>query len=129
MLTNQIAFLEEGEPFQAPLSCFSQHRYKEERNSTTSYNFSKQKHLKREKSCGLKISAKDSRREDHMVLAPLPLHYCLQEKITPQETNFEIHTKHESRGLPESCSLAALAVVIPQNGGRALHILGDSWDA
>lgn len=107
MLTNQmIAFLEEGEPFQAPLSCFSQHRYKEERNSTASYNFSKRKHFKGEKSCGLKIPAKDSRTKDHMVLAPLPLHYHQQEKITPQETNFEVHTKRESRGLPESRSLA-----------------------
>lgn len=98
MLTNQIAFLEEGEPFQAPLSCFSQHRYKEERNSPTSYNFFKQKHVKGQKSCGLKIYAKGPRPEDHMVLVPHPLRYYQQEKITLQETKSEIHNTHENRG-------------------------------
>lgn len=106
MLTNQIVFLEEGELFQAPLSCLSQHRYKEERNSTASYNFSKKKQFKGEMSCGLKIPAKDSRTKDHVVHAPLPLHYHQLEKITPQEINFEIQAKGESRGLPGSCSLA-----------------------
>lgn len=99
MLTNQIAFLEEGELFQAPLSCFSQHRCKEERNSTTSYNFSKWKHFRGQKSCDLKISAKDSRTKfENTILIPFPLHYDQQEKITAQQASFGIHTKCESTG-------------------------------
>lgn len=94
MLTNQIAFLEEGEPFQAPLPCFSQHRYKEERNSTASYNCSQRKPLRsREELWSQNPCQRFGNTVSHSSCSSF---YCQQEKIASQETNFEILTKHES---------------------------------
>ena len=79
MLTNQIAFLEEGEPFQARLSCFSQDRHKEEKFHCI-MQLLQVKALQRTEELWSQISVKDSRTKDHMLLVSLSLHYDQQEK-------------------------------------------------
>lgn len=83
---NQIAFLEEGEPFQAPLSCLSQHRYKEERNSAASYNFSQGKPLRSREELWSQNPCQGF--ENTISHGACSSSYSQQGKITPQETNF-----------------------------------------
>lgn len=133
MLTNQIAFLEEGEPFQAPLSCFSQHRYKEERNSAASCNCSQGKPLRSREELWSKKSLPKIREHSITQLLLLFLLSAGRNSTTRDKLWNSLSPNMKVWGvswvllLGFALQLACLAVVTPQKDGRGLHVLEGSY--